>query len=56
MVDEKVILSGVYKLIKEAFGWIDENNEASYRDFYNYTSGMTDLADALIRKLDEKEN
>ena len=54
MVDEKIILKGIFKLTKEAFGWIDENNEASYRDFYNYTSGMTDLADALIRELDEE--
>lgn len=50
-MDEKTISSQA----AEAFDWTEENNDAVYRDFYNYVSGVTDLANGLIRKLDKAE-
>lgn len=47
-MDEKTILSIGFKLITEAFTWIDEDNDAAYKDFYNYTSGVSDLVNLLI--------
>lgn len=38
----------------QAFDWTEENDDVAYRDFYNYVSGVTDLANELIRKLDKK--
>ena len=55
-MDEKTILTAGFKLIGEAFDWTEEENEAAYRDFYNYVSGVSILTELLIRKLDEKEN
>lgn len=55
-MDEKTILSTTFKLIGEAFTWVDENDEARYKDFYNYVFGVTDLAELLIRELDEKKD
>lgn len=56
MVDEKVISGETLKIITEALKWTEENNNATYtyRDFYNYVSGISDLANELIRKLDKK--
>ena len=42
-MDEKTISSQALKIIVEAFDWTEENN-AEYRDFYNYVSGVTDFA------------
>lgn len=47
-MDEKTILSSAFKLITEAFGWVDED-----RDFYNYASGINDMVHELTRKLDK---
>ena len=54
-MDEKTISSQALKMITEAFDWTEENNDAAYRDFYNYVSGVTDLANGLIRKLEKTE-
>lgn len=56
MVDKKVISLEALKIITEAFDWTEENNNATYtyRDFYNYVSGVADLANELIRKSGEK--
>lgn len=53
-MNEKTILSSAFKIINEASDWVDERNDILYRDFYNYTLGITNLADKLIRKLDSK--
>ena len=55
-MDEKTILSSAFKIINEASDWVDERNDILYRDFYNYTLGITNLADNLIRKLDKAED
>ena len=55
-MDEKTILSTTFKLIGEALAWVDEHDDVSYRDFYNYVSGMSNLANGLIRKLDKAED
>lgn len=52
-MDEKTISSQALKIITEAFDWTEENDDAAYRDFYNYVSGVTDLTNGLIRKLDK---
>lgn len=52
-MDEKTILSSAFKLITEAFGWVDEENDIAYRDFYNYASGINDIVHELTRKLDK---
>lgn len=53
-MDEKTISSQALKIIAEAFDWTEKDNDAAYRDFYNYVSGVTDLANGLIKKLDKK--
>ena len=57
MVDEEIISSEVLKIIAGEFDWIgdDINATYTYRDFYNYTAGVVDLANRLIRKSDEKK-
>ncbi|MFR7913936.1 hypothetical protein [Eubacterium ramulus] len=54
-MDEKTISNQALKMITEAFDWTEENDDAAYRDFYNYVSGVTDLTNGLIRKLDKTE-
>lgn len=55
-MDEKTISSQALKIISEAFDWTDEEDDAAYRDFYNYVSGVTYLANGLIRKLGKTED
>ena len=55
-MDEKTILSTTFKLIGEALTWVDEHDGARYKDFYNQVFGVTDLAELLIRELDEKKD
>jgi len=55
-MDEKTILSSAFKLITEAFGWVDEENDIAYRDFYNYVSGINDMVHELTRKLEKTED
>lgn len=53
-MNEKTISSQALKIIAEAFDWTEKDNDTTYRDFYNYVSGVTDLAELLIRELDKK--
>ena len=55
-MDEKTFLSRAFKIINVSSDWVDERNDILYRDFYNYTLGIINLADNLIRKLDKAED
>lgn len=48
MIDKSVILEKSLSVITEAIDWVNQEEPTSTKEFYDYVSGIVDLANQLL--------